>query len=265
MGSANPVFVLPDALATRGEEIAKALAASVTLGCGQFCTNPGLTFVAPGEGSAAFVSRLGVSLAEAPTGTMVHAGIKEAYDADLAAVAALPGVSVSTRSAARGPNAATEAQPALLLAEAGAFATEDRLGREIYGPVTVAVRCGSKDELLASARCLVGHLTATVHATDRDLAAYPELLPILARKAGRVVLNGVPTGVEVSHAMHHGGPWPATTDPRATSVGTAAVLRFARPVCFQEVPDAALPEELRDANPRGIWRLVDGRPTRDSL
>ena len=265
MGSANPVFVLPGALATRGEEIAKALAVSVTLGCGQFCTNPGLTFVAPGGGAEAFVSRLGVLLAEAPAGTMVHAGIKEAYDAELAAVGALPGLAVAARSSARAPNAATEAQPALLLADAGAFAAHRRLDQEIYGPVTVAVRCGSKDELLATARRLGGHLTATVHATERDLAAYPELLPILARKAGRVVLNGVPTGVEVSHAMHHGGPWPATTDPRATSVGTAAILRFARPVCFQDVPDAALPEELRDANPRGIWRFVDGRPTRDSL
>jgi alpha-ketoglutaric semialdehyde dehydrogenase len=265
MGSANPVFVLPDALATRGEEIAKALAASVTLGCGQFCTNPGLTFVAPADASDAFVSRLGVLLAEAPAGTMVHAGIKEAYDAELAAAAALPGVSVAARSEARGPNAATEAQPALLLAEAGAFAANDRLGREIYGPVTVAVRCGSKEELLAGARGLIGHLTATVHATERDLAGYPELLPILARKAGRVIVNGVPTGVEVAHAMQHGGPWPATTDPRATSVGTAATLRFARPVCFQDVPDAALPEELRDANPRGIWRLVDGRLTKDPV
>jgi alpha-ketoglutaric semialdehyde dehydrogenase len=265
MGSANPVFVLPDALATRGGEIAKALAASVTLGCGQFCTNPGLTFVAPGEGSAAFVSRLGVALAEAPAGTMVHAGIKEAFDAELAAVAALPGVSVAARSEARGPNAATEAQSALLLAEAGAFDEQERLGREIYGPVTIAIRCGSKEDLLASARRLVGHLTATVHATERDLAAYRELLPILVRRAGRVVLNGVPTGVEVSPAMQHGGPWPATTDPRATSVGTAAILRFARPVCLQDVPDPALPEELRDANPRGIWRLVDGRPTRDPL
>jgi alpha-ketoglutaric semialdehyde dehydrogenase len=265
MGSANPVFVLPDALATRGEEIAKALAASVTLGCGQFCTNPGLTVVAPADASDAFVSRLGALLAEAPAGTMVHAGIKEAYDAELAAAAALPGVSVAARSEGRGPNTATEAQPALLLAEAEAFAANDRLGREIYGPVTVAVRCGSKEELLASARRLIGHLTATVHATERDLAAYPELLPILARKAGRVIVNGVPTGVEVAHAMHHGGPWPATTDPRATSVGTAAVLRFARPVCFQDVPDAALPEELRDANPRGIWRLVDGRLTKDAV
>ncbi len=265
MGSANPVFVLPDALATRGGEIARALAASVTLGCGQFCTNPGLTFVAPGDATSAFLSELGGLLGQAPAGTMAHAGVKAAYDADLAAVAAIPGVSVAARSSAQGPNTATEAQPALLLADAGAFATHDRLGEEIYGPATLAVRCGSKDEVLASARRLRGHLTATVHATRRDLAAFPELLPILARKAGRVVLNGVPTGVEVTHAMHHGGPWPATTDPRATSVGTAAILRFARPVSYQDVPEEALPEELCDANPRGIWRLVDGRLMKDAL
>jgi 2,5-dioxopentanoate dehydrogenase len=264
MGSANPVFVLPEALATRGEEIAKALAASVTLACGQFCTNPGLTLIAPGDAGEAFVSRLGGLIAGAPAGTMAHAGIKAAYDAELAAVAAIPGVTVAARSSGRGANAATEAQPALLVTDARAFETHRRLGEEIYGPVTVAVRCGSKEELLAGARRLRGHLTATVHATEGDLAAYGALLPILARKAGRLVLNGVPTGVEVTHAMHHGGPWPATTDPRATSVGTAAILRFARPVSFQDVPDGALPDELRDANPRGIWRLVDGRLTKDA-
>jgi NADP-dependent aldehyde dehydrogenase len=265
MGSANPVFVLPDALATRGEEIARALAASVTLACGQFCTNPGLTLVAPGDPAEAFLSRLGSLIAEAPAGTMAHAGIKSAYDAELAAVASIPGVAVAAHSTGRGTNPATEAQPALLVTDARTFETHRRLGEEIYGPVTVAVRCGSRDELLAGARRLRGHLTATVHATERDLAAFAELLPILVRKAGRVVLNGVPTGVEVTHAMHHGGPWPATTDPRATSVGTAAILRFARPVSFQDVPDEALPEELRNANPRGIWRLVDGRLAKDAL
>ena len=196
---------------------------------------------------------------------MAHAGIKAAYEAELRTVAAIPGVAVAARSSGRGPNPATEAQPALLLADAASFVAHDRLGEEIYGPVTLAVRCGSTEELLAAARRLRGHLTATVHATERDLAAHGELLRILARKAGRVVLNGVPTGVEVTHAMQHGGPWPATTDARATSVGTAAILRFARPVSYQDFPDAALPEELRGENPRGIWRLVDGRLTRDPL
>jgi len=127
------------------------------------------------------------------------------------------------------------------------------------------VRCPSREDVLNAARALEGHLTATIHGTERDLADYGDLLGILARKAGRVIVGGVPTGVEVAPAMHHGGPWPATTDPRATSVGTAAIFRFARPVCFQDVPDSALPEELQSANPRQIWRLVDGQPTRESL
>jgi len=263
MGSANPVFVLPEALTTRGEEIAKALAASVTLGSGQFCTNPGLTFVAaPAEN---FLERLGALLAESPAGTMVHAGIKQAYDAALAATAALPGVTLAARASTRGASPTSEALAALLVTDATAFATQERLGEEIYGPVTVAVRCGSKDELLAAARGLRGHLVATLHATERDLAENTELLRVLTHKAGRIVLNGMPTGVEVTHAIHHGGPWPATSDPRATSVGTAAILRFARPVCFQDVPEAALPDELRDANPRGIWRMLDGRLTREPI
>jgi len=265
MGSANPVFVLPDALATHGKAVADALAASVTLGCGQFCTSPGLTLVGPSPAAEAFLARLGAKLAEAPAGTMVHAGIKQAYDAELAAVAALPGVRVASRSAARGPNPATEAQPALLLTDPAALARHERLSDEIYGPVSVAVPFSSAEELLAAARRLRGHLTATLFATERDLAQHRELVTVLAGKAGRLILNGVPTGVEVTHAMHHGGPWPATTDPRATSVGTAAILRFARPICYQDFPEASLPEELRDKNPRGILRLVDGRPTREAL
>jgi 2,5-dioxopentanoate dehydrogenase len=265
MGSANPVFVLPDALARHGTEIAKALAASVTLGCGQFCTSPGITVLAPSAAADGFLAQLGGLLAKSPAGTMVHAGIKSAYDADLAAIAALPGVEVKACSAGHGPNPATEAQPTFLVATMQSFAAHERLAQEIYGPASLAVRADSKQELLDATRWLRGHLTATVHATEQDLADYPELVPLLARKAGRVILNGVPTGVEVTHAMHHGGPWPATTDSRATSVGTAAILRFARPVCFQDVPERALPEELRDGNPRGIWRLVDGQLTKDPL
>ena len=263
MGSANPVFVLPDALATRGEEIARALAASVTLGSGQFCTNPGLAFVA--EPAEAFVGQLGTALAATPAGTMAHAGIKRAYDEALTHVSALAGVAVAARAAASGAHASTEAQAALVVTDADTFAAQERLGEEIYGPASVAVRCRSENELLAAAARLPGHLVATVHATERDLEAHPALLRLLARKAGRIVLNGVPTGVEVTHAMHHGGPWPATSDARATSVGTAAILRFARPVCFQDVPDAALPEELRDGNPRGIWRLLDGNLSRQPV
>ena len=140
-----------------------------------------------------------------------------------------------------------------------------RLAGEIYGPASLAVRCASRPELLQLARSLHGHLTATIHAAGRDLEDFAELVAILRRKAGRLVFNGFPTGVEVCHAMHHGGPYPATTDSRSTSVGTAAIHRFARPVCYQDFPQEALPEELQDSNPRGIWRLVDGALTKDAL
>jgi NADP-dependent aldehyde dehydrogenase len=196
---------------------------------------------------------------------MVHAGIKKAYDEALTLVGALAGVTIAARAAGHRDHAETEAQPALVVTDAASFGSQQRLGDEIFGPATVAVRCRSVAELMASAAALRGCLVVTVHATERDLAAHPALLPLLARKAGRIVLNGVPTGVEVTHAMHHGGPWPATSDARTTSVGTAAILRFARPVCFQDVPDAALPEELRDRNPRGIWRLLDGNLSRQPL
>jgi alpha-ketoglutaric semialdehyde dehydrogenase len=265
MGSANPVFVLPDALVTRGEAIARGLAASVILGSGQFCTNPGLTLVLRSKSADAFLDQAGDALGGAPAGTMVHAGIKSAYDAALEEVAALPGVALRARGSAAGPRPDTEARPALLLTEALSYQLHPRLAAEIYGPATVAVVCETVEEMMEVARSLQGHLTATVHATEKDLAAFPELVAVLQQKAGRLVFNGFPTGVEVSPAMHHGGPYPATTDARATSVGTAAIERFVRPVCFQDAPASILPPELQDGNPRGIWRLVDGAFTRDPI
>jgi len=265
MGSSNPLFVLPGALRERGEAIAKGLAGSVTMGAGQFCTNPGLTVLAPSESAEPFLRTTGDLLAASPAGTVVHAGIKTAYDAGLVARAGLSGVTLAARAAAHGPHASTEAQPALLVTDAATFAARAPLHGELYGPATVAVRCTTREQLLDLARGLEGHLTATVHGTEADLAEHAELLRILGRKVGRLVVNGFPTGVEVSHAMHHGGPYPATTDARATSVGTAAITRFARPLCFQDVPESALPPELQSANPRGIWRLVAGKFTKDPL
>jgi NADP-dependent aldehyde dehydrogenase len=265
MGSSNPVFVLPGALAERGDAIAQGLAAAVTLGVGQFCTNPGLTALIASPVADAFVRALGQRLAGAPAGTLVHAGLKAAYDDGLRERAALPGVSLAARAEARGANPATEAQAALLVAGAAAFGAHARLRDELYGPATLAVRCRDETELLELARGLHGHLTATVHGTDADLERNAELLSVLRRKAGRLIVNGYPTGVEVCPSMQHGGPYPAATDPRVTSVGTAAILRFARPVCFQGFPQAALPAELRDENPRGLQRLVDGVPSRDAL
>jgi 2,5-dioxopentanoate dehydrogenase len=265
MGSSNPVFVLPGALAERGDAIAAALAASVTLGAGQFCTNPGLTVVVDSPVASAFLKTAGEKLGAAPAGTTVHAGIKAAYDEGLAEIARLPGVSVAARAQGAGAHPHTEVHAALLMTDDRVYARHPRLSAELYGPATLAVRCASRHELLAFARRLSGHLTATIHGTEKDLAEYAELVGILRRKVGRIVFNGFPTGVEVGHAMHHGGPYPATTDSRETSVGSAAIFRFARPVCYQDFPQGSLPEELQDANPRGIWRLVDGAYTREPV
>ncbi|MFY9553008.1 MAG: aldehyde dehydrogenase (NADP(+)), partial [Thermoanaerobaculia bacterium] len=265
MGSSNPVFVLPGALVERGDAIARGLAASVTLGAGQFCTNPGLTVVVDSPAASAFLQAAGEMLVAAPVGTAVHAGIKASYDQDIADLARLPGVSVAARAQGAGAHPDTEVHAALLLTDDRTWARHPRLAAEIYGPATVAVRCSSRPEMAAFARRLSGHLTATIHGTEKDLAEFGELVAILRRKAGRLIFNGFPTGVEVCHAMHHGGPYPATTDSRETSVGTAAIFRFARPVCYQDFPQAALPEELQDSNPRGIWRLVDGAYTRDPM
>jgi 2,5-dioxopentanoate dehydrogenase len=265
MGSSNPVFLLPDALQARMQEIAQGLAASVTLGAGQFCTNPGLVFLIDSPAGEAFLQATGERLGAAVTGTMVHAGIKAAYDQELAQITRISGVTIAARAEAPGAHVETEARAALILTDAATYGENPRLANEIYGPATLAVRCDSRPELLKLARSLHGHLTATIHGTAKDLAEFSELVAVLRRRVGRLVFNGFPTGVEVCHAMQHGGPYPATTDSRSTSVGTAAIYRFARPVCYQDFPQAALPEELRDANPRGIWRLVDGVRTRDAL
>ncbi len=265
MGSSNPLFVLPQAIAERGDRIAQGLVGSVTLGGGQFCTNPGLTVLLEGKESDAMLSRAAELFADAPACTLVHPSIKTAYDRALEEVSSIERLEVAAQASAAGPLPETDARATLLTTDAVTFLQNPRLGEEIYGPTTVAVVCQDREELLEVARSLQGHLTATIHGTDEDLETYSELVEILQGKVGRLIFNGFPTGVEVSPAMHHGGPYPATTDARATSVGTAAIQRFARPVCWQSFPSAALPLELQDENVRGIWRLVDSELTRDAV
>lgn len=263
MGSSNPVFLLPRALAERGEEIARGLAASVTLGVGQFCTNPGIT-VLP-QGAADFVDALRQALLSSPPGVMVHSGIRASYERALAEVVDLDGVELSARAPSGGGPESTEARAALLTVVDEVFLRTPRLAQEIYGPATLVVQARELDSMLALARGLSGHLTATVHGTAEDLEEYAPLVRLLSRKVGRVLINGFPTGVEVATAMQHGGPYPATTDARATSVGTASILRFARPICFQNAPEPLLPPELQASNPRQIWRWVDGTWTKAAL
>ena len=156
------------------------------------------------------------------------------------------------------------AQAALFQTDAEAFLRSD-LADEIFGPTTLLVNHSSRDQVLAIAKTMEGHLTATIHGTERDLRDFADLVAILENKVGRLIFNGFPTGVEVTHAMVHGGPYPATSDGRSTSVGSQAIFRFARPVCYQGFPDSALPDELKNANPLGIWRMVDGQMSRDPI
>jgi NADP-dependent aldehyde dehydrogenase len=263
MGSTNPVFVLPGALKTRAAEIAEGLIQSVTLGVGQFCTNPGLVFGLQGEHLAAFTEKAAQLVAAFAPGTMLYEAIWNRFRQGAEEVQGTPGVRVTAQSATKGKPG--QAQAMLFATDAKTFLRERELSEELFGPSTLVVSCGAADELERVARELPGQLTATIHGTEEDLEQNKNLVAILREKAGRLVFNGFPTGVEVCPSMHHGGPWPATTDAHFTSVGTAAIKRFSRPVCFQNFPDASLPIELQNKNGRKLWRLVDGQLTKADL
>jgi alpha-ketoglutaric semialdehyde dehydrogenase len=261
MGSINPVFLLPGALAARGADIAQAYVQSVTLGVGQFCTNPGVAFGLAGAELDSFTTETSSRIAQSPLGTMLHDGIADRYRHGIDGLRRVEGV----RALGQSPGDPTGAQASAVVfsTDAARFLEDGRLQEEVFGPATVVVACDTRERLYEAARRLSGQLTVTLHATEGDVAEHGELVDILREKAGRLVMNGFPTGVEVSPAMQHGGPYPATTDSRFTSVGTAAIFRFARPVCFQGFPPQWLPDELQDGNPRGLWRLVNGERTKD--
>ena len=262
MSSINPVLVLPQALQARSATIAKDLSASVVQGCGQFCTNPGLILGIASPQMSAFVEQLRAHMAEQAPQTMLNAGTLASYGKGLAALHSHPGVSHLSGQ----PQSGNQAQPQLFQADISLLLEHDELlQEEVFGPCTVVVLAADRKELLRAVRALQGQLTATLLAEDADLVEFAELLPILEQRVGRVLLNGYPTGVEVSDAMVHGGPYPATSDARGTSVGTLAIDRFLRPVCFQNIPDAHLPDALKNANPLGIARLVDGQSSTRAL
>lgn len=264
MGSINPVFLLPGALAQSGEGIAQSLFGSINLGVGQFCTSPGVIVGNRDQHLDAFGRKLAGLFESGPSGTMLYPNISKAYQEATEARGKVSGVR-SIRSTITAEKGKTQATPVLFEAPTDVWLANKDLGAEIFGPSAVLVRADSREELLQIASGLSGTLTASVFGTPEDLSSYADLIALLEQKAGRVLFNGFPTGVEVSPAMHHGGPYPATADPKFTSVGTAAILRFLRPVCYQNFPSAALPDELRDENPRAIWRLVNGSLTKDQL
>lgn len=232
MSSINPFFVLPGALRARGAQIAQGFVESLTLGVGQFCTNPGLVVALEGPDLKAFVDAAAQALSQKGAQTMLTSGIASSYESAL---------------------------PALFTTTHTQFVQNPQLEAEIFGPTSLVVACRDIDEMIALAEHVEGQLSATLHLEDDDVDLARKLLPTLERRAGRIVANGYPTGVEVAYAMVHGGPFPATSDPRSTSVGALAIERFLRPVCYQDLPAALLPEALADANPLGLWRLRDGQ------
>ena len=265
MGSTNPVFILPGALREDGENISVGMYKSFTLGAGQFCTKPGIVFLPGNNDASTFVDRLKKSVLESGPFNMLTNGIRSAYQSATTRRKTETGVTLLAERAASAIDQQLGVDAVLFEADAESFLRNPELAAEVFGPATLIVRHSSRAQVLEIARNLGGHLTATIHGTEADLHEFSDLVSILKDKVGRLVFNGFPTGVEVSHAMVHGGPYPATSDGRSTSVGSQAIFRFCRPVCYQGFPESTLPDELRDSNPLGIWRMVDGEMSREAM
>jgi len=263
MSSVNPVFILPDALREREEQIALELHGSVTLGAGQFCTNPGLVFI-PADGSAGLIERLTAKMSSTAEFTMLTRDISRAYCERTSLLAAHSLVKPLCKAAGVEGAGNCNISAGFFLTDAQSFSANPELAAEVFGPATLLITYSTSGQLPKLARALEGQLTATIHATESELRECAQLLQVLETKAGRIICNGFPTGVEVSHSMVHGGPFPATSDGRSTSVGTRAVLRFVRPVCYQDWPSSALPDELENSNPLNIWRLLNGEFTKSA-
>lgn len=262
MGSVNPVVILPAAVRERADVIAKELSASMLMGGGQFCTKPGIVFVV-GDSDRRFVETLAREVQAAPQATMLNRSLRDSFAERAAAISGVSGV--KTAVSGRASNHARHA-PALFETTAEVFRQEPQLHEEAFGPGGVVVECKSTDEALACVESLRGNLTGTVHVgSSEDMTMTASVLRTLESKVGRVIVNGYPTGVEVGRAIVHGGPYPATTDSGTTSVGSAAIRRFVRPVAYQNTPQELLPPALRDDNPLGIKRLVDGEWTDQAI
>ncbi len=262
MGSVNPIVILPETLAEKSDSLAKSLAGSVTLGAGQFCTNPGLVFVVDSPALDLFVKGYAEEVEKVTSMTMLTEGIRKNYYKLRDGVMAESGVEKVAVSEvkAEGDN---QSQAAIARVSGKDFIANPNLQEEVFGPFSLLVVCKDLDELQSALKHIPGQLTTSLMASEAEAARYPKIMRLLARRAGRFIMNGVPTGVEVCAAQHHGGPFPSTTDARFTSVGRDAILRFVRPLSFQDWPDGLLPDELKDANPLNIWRLTDNEWTKD--
>lgn len=257
MSSINPVVLFPAALAARGEALGKEFVASLTMGAGQFCTNPGLVLAIDGPDLDAFIASAATAMTDAAPATMLTPGIHASFEQGVDALAGHDAV----KTVARGKvgDGVNQAVGAIFDTTAEAFLADRALSHEVFGSSSVVVRCRDMAEIARVIAGLEGQLTATLQMDAADEADAARLVPVIARRVGRILANGWPTGVEVAPAMVHGGPFPATSDGRTTSVGTLAIARYLRPVCFQNLSGALLPKALDDANPWGIARRLDGK------
>jgi alpha-ketoglutaric semialdehyde dehydrogenase len=243
MSSINPVFLLPGALKTRPASIARDYAASLTLGAGQFCTNPGLVFVLEGPELEPFITALESELRGHRPAVMLTAGIHAAYEKGREALAGHGKVTTIAQSQA--PTGPHRGRAVVFSTDVESFISDESLSREVFGAASLVIRCKTVEEMRRASEHLEGQLTATLQMEAEDVGVAASLMPVLERRSGRILANGWPTGVEVADAMVHGGPFPATSDSRSTSVGTLAIRRFLRPVCYQDIPPELLPPELR--------------------
>lgn len=263
MGSVNPVFLLPQKLEKEAAAIATAYAASITQSAGQFCTNPGLMIGIANEALQKFKNELGAQIEKIAPAKMLHEGIAKSFHQKRQTVLAEAGVKLFATTEIDAT--ADESIPSVAEVSAANFFKNPLLHQEVFGPFSLLVTCADKNEMLRVAQNLEGQLTATIMAKEAELSSHPELIDAVQALCGRIIFNGVPTGVEPVLAMQHGGPFPATTDSRFTAVGADGIKRFVRPVCYQSWPDALLPDELKNRNPLGLWRTVNNTLTKEGI
>ncbi|MEF9604693.1 aldehyde dehydrogenase (NADP(+)) [Paracoccus sp. PXZ] len=256
MSSINPVILFPHALSERGAQIGQAFVGSLTLGAGQFCTNPGLVLAVDGADLEGFLDSAADAVGKAAAATMLTPGIHKSYAEAVGRLERHDAV----KTVARGLEGTNyQGQAGIFTTTADAFLKDEALQAEVFGAAALVVRCRDNEQLSRVLESLEGQLTASVHMAEADTEAVRAILPVLEKLVGRILVNGFGTGVEVAHAMVHGGPFPATSDGRTTSVGTLAIQRFLRPVSYQDLPDSLLPDALKDSNPLGLWRREDGQ------
>jgi NADP-dependent aldehyde dehydrogenase len=256
MGSVNPVIILPEAAKNRPEELAKTYAGSITLGTGQFCTNPGLLLGIKNENLSKFIQSLSDEIVKVEPSCMLHPNIIGAYEAKKQKALSQQGLTVTAEYQTE--VATNFARQTVVTVEGNTFLENPTLHQEVFGPFSMVVQCKDIDELEKIICNLEGQLTGTIIADDGETEKYPKIIAALQNRVGRIIFNGVPTGVEVCPSMQHGGPYPASTDSRFTAVGIHSIKRWVRPFSFQSWPNDLLPDELKDDNPLGISRVVDG-------